>query len=370
MMKTPLLSALLILVLLQACSVLRSPVREKAPLSVIAYYAGPGTDLHEYKWAQLTHVIYSFCHLRGNELAVDDANDSLIIRKLVALKQQYPHLKVQLSLGGWGGCKMCSEVFSTEKGRADFAASVARLLIEYRADGIDLDWEYPAIEGYPEHPYMPDDRRNFTLLVQALRRVLGQRYEISFAAGGFATYFDRSIEWGAVMPLLDRVNLMSYDLVSGYSTVTGHHTPLYSSPGQEVSADFGVRYLVKLGVPKQKIVIGAAFYARTWEQVADINHGLYQSGKFKQFVPYDAFEKTISAEKGFVFYRDSIAGAPYAYSAEQKLFATFDDAVSVALKTRYARDQGLGGIMFWQLRGDKPEKGLLQAISNENRPKQ
>jgi GH18 family chitinase len=58
-------------------------------------------------------------------------------------------LKVILSLGGWGGCKTCSEVFSTEEGRKEFAQSAKDLCEKYKTDGIDLDWEYPAIEGYP-----------------------------------------------------------------------------------------------------------------------------------------------------------------------------------------------------------------------------
>lgn len=333
---------------------------------VIAYFHGKSTDIQQYKWEQLTQVIFSFCHLRGNKLAVDNTQDSLTIRGLVALKKQHPRLKVLLSLGGWGGCATCSAVFFTAEGRSEFATSVRELMEEYGADGIDLDWEYPAIEGYPGHEHKPEDKRNFTLLVQELRRVLGRRAEISFAAGGFAHFFDNSIEWAQVMPLLNRMNLMSYDLVGGFSTVTGHHTPLFSTAEQQRSADHGVRYLKSLGVPAEKIVVGAAFYARTWEQVENVNNGLYQPGKFKAFVPYNKLAQTISSETGFVFFRDPAAQAPYAYSASRKEFATFDDAESVAAKTKFARAKGLGGIMFWQLTNDAPKGGLLDAIYEAN----
>lgn len=338
-----------------------------ADFAVIAYYSGNAEGVRQYPTEYLTHIIFSFCHLRGHELAVDNAGDSLTIRTLVALKQRQPGLKVMLSLGGWGGCEPCSPVFAGEQARRAFAASVKRLLLEYQCDGIDLDWEYPGIEGYPGHPYDPADTRHFTLLVQELRRALGPEYELSFAAGGFKHFFDHSAEWNEVMPLVDRVNVMTYDLVSGFSTRTGHHTPLYSSPGQQLSADYGVRYLDSLGVPRKKIVIGAAFYARTWENVADVNRGLYQSGKFKAFVPYKKFGEVLTAQNGFVFYRDPDAGAPYAYSAALGQFATFDDSASVALKTRYAREQGLGGIMFWELANDSGPDGLLRAIHQAKR---
>ena len=339
-----------------------------AQLAVIAYFHGKAGEVQAYRVDQLTHIIYSFCHLKGDELAVDDAADSLTIRELVALKKKHPQLKVLLSLGGWGGCASCSPVFARAEGRHAFAVSVRRLMQEYGADGIDLDWEYPGIEGYPGHAFDPSDKRHFTELVQALRRELGPGAVISFAAGGFQQFFDHSVEWEAVMPLLNFVNIMSYDLVGGFSTRTGHHTALYSTPEQARSTDFGVRYLDSLGVPRNKMVIGAAFYARSWEQVPDVNHGLYQPGKFKDFISYKHFADKLQAPQlGFVFYRDPVSQAPYAYSQRLGQFATFDDALSIAAKTKYVREKGLAGIMFWQLTGDLPAGGLLQAIADAAR---
>lgn len=341
-----------------------TPPKKADDFAVIAYYAGGGQDLDRYQWQQITHVIYSFCHLRGQELAVDNAKDSITIRNLVALKKDYPHLKVLLSLGGWGGCKTCSPVFATAEGRKVFARSVKKLTKTYKTDGLDLDWEYPGIEGVPGHPFMAEDKQNFTLLVKELRKKLGKKAVLSFAAGGFKKFFDHSIEWGKVMPMLNYVNLMSYDLVGGYSKVTGHHTPLYSNEKQPGSGDYGVQYLLDLGVPANKIILGAAFYGRSWSGVADVNNGLYQSGTFKSFIPHHHFDKALTAEKGFKFYRDPVSKAPYAYSAELKEFATFDDETSIKLKTEYAIEKGLGGIMFWQLTDDRKDGGLLRAIGD------
>jgi len=212
-------------------------------ISVIAYYAGDAKSIDEGSVKKLTHIIFSFCHLKENQLAVDNKDDAKTINHLVSLKKLNPSLKVILSLGGWGGCKTCSEVFSTDNGRKEFAQSVERLCEEYKTDGIDIDWEYPAIEGYPDHSYKPEDKHNFTLLMEALRQTLGDEYEISFAAGGFTKFLTESIEWSAVMPFVDRVNIMSYDLINGFSLITGHHTPLYSTPQQIESTDNAVRYL-------------------------------------------------------------------------------------------------------------------------------
>lgn len=330
---------------------------------VIAYFSGNEAQAKKINVQPLTQIIYSFCHLKGNKLTVDSEASARTIEALVALKKKKPDLKVVLSLGGWGGCETCSPVFSTEEGRNEFAASVRLLSEKYHTDGIDLDWEYPAIEGYPQHAYTSADRENFTKLIQVLRKELGNR-EISFAAGGFKKFLDESIDWAAVMPLVNRVNLMTYDLVNGYSTTTGHHTPLYSAPGQPESIDFCVKYLEKLGVSKNKLVIGAAFYARVWENVANENHGLFQSGHFKQSVDYRNFSKELSEKQGFQSYWDEACQAPYRYNASKKLFATFDDAKSIRLKTEYVIRERLQGIMFWELTLDADKDGLLSEIKN------
>lgn len=354
--------AVVLTIAIAACQVQRQVHTAAPPFEVIAYYSGNGADLDQYKFEQLTQVIFSFCHLRGNRLTVDNAGDSLTIRRLVALKQQHPGLKVLLSLGGWCGCEPCSGVFSTAKGREEFAASALALIRLYGADGLDLDWEYPGIEGCPGHPWSPADKGHFTSLIVELRRVLGPAYELSFAAGGFRSFFDDAVEWDKVMPLVNRVNLMTYDLVHGFSTVTGHHTALYSTSQQQHSIDFAVRYLDSLGIPRKKMIIGAAFYARSWEEVNDVNHGVYQSGKFKSFILFKNFGQHLNSDNGFVFYRDTIARAPYAYSSKLKQYATFDDEISLAEKTRYAKRMQLGGIMFWELIGDTPSGKLLEAI--------
>ncbi|UXX79580.1 glycoside hydrolase family 18 protein [Reichenbachiella carrageenanivorans] len=331
-------------------------------LDIIAYYSGNGADISKYPIEKLDQIIYSFLHLKGNKLAIDNVEDSVFLLQITALKKQYPDLKVLVSLGGWGGCETCSPVFETEENRQAFAVSVVDILKTYDADGIDLDWEYPGIEGFPGHAYKPEDKQNFTALVRAIRTAMGNDYELSFAAGGFKKFLTESVEWDKVMPLLDRVNLMSYDLINGYSTETGHHTALYANPNQEVSTDFAVQYLDAIGVPLSKVVIGAAFYARIWENVPAENKGLYQSGTFLKGIGYLDLDSTLSADNGFEIYWDSTTHAPYAYSETLRQFVTYDNSQSLAAKVQYAKNKKLGGIMFWELMNDKKEDGLLDAL--------
>lgn len=338
-------------------------------VKVIAYYSGPLAELDSIDVTKLTHLIFCFGHLNGQRYKIDNAKDTAIIQKMVSLKAKNPNLKVLLSVGGWGGCETCSDAFFTSEGRNEFARSVKELTDYFKTDGLDLDWEYPTIrldndlDKNPVHKTAPEDYNNFTDLVQQLRKTLGKSATLTFAAGGFTTYLQKAVDWKKVMKEVDDVNLMSYDLINGYATETGHHTALYSTPHQPESTDNAVQYLLKIGVDAKKIIIGAAFYARVWENVPATNYGLYQSGKFKQGISYRDFPQRLSVQSGYQSYWDDTAKAPYSYNAAEKKFATYDDERSIGLKTKYVIDKKLGGIMFWEITNDKPRGGLLDVIN-------
>ena len=332
------------------------------PFAVIAYYSGNAQQADSFAVEKLSHIIFSFCHLNGNRLQVRNARDTAVIQKLVSLKGRNPAMKVLLSLGGWGGCETCSAVFSSRRDRKAFARSVKELCSYFGTDGIDLVWDYPAIAGYPGHQYKTEDRENFTALIKQLRRELGNGYQITFAAGGFNAYIDKAIEWKKIMNRIDYVNLMTYDLVGGYATTTGHHTPLYSTDRQIESIDNCVNRLLSMKMPARKLVVGAAFYGRMWEAVVDADSGLYQKGNFKRSIAYKNFSSQLSIDSGFVYHWDEKAKAPYLYNPSRSLFVTHDDERSIAMKTKYAIDKGLGGIMFWELSIDAYTGGLLDVI--------
>lgn len=356
-MRTLLLSSLMIVL----SSALAQP---NEPYKLIAYYTGTGKDITKYPVSKLTHIIYSFLQVKNDTLEFRNSNQQESLEQLVALKKQYPRLKIMVSIGGWGGCEFCSEMFESPERRLRFAKTTAALFKKYGIDGLDLDWEYPAIEGFPGHRYTAGDKDNFTELVKVLRKELGNQSLITFAAGGFEEFLEKSIDWPAITPLVDFINLMTYDLVSGYSTVTGHHTPTFDyKPGQQSTAKC-VNWLISKGVPSNKLIIGAAIYARVWEGVENVNNGLYQPGKFKTSISYANFNTYFADSTGFKYFWDEKAEAPYRYNAKKKLFATFDDPRSIKSKTDFIKSKKLGGIMFWQLKDDLPVGGLTEEMAN------
>lgn len=329
---------------------------------VIGYFSGPTEMVDSIPVEKLTHLIFCFGHLKGNRLDIGSAADSASIKKMVGLKSRNPGLKVMLSLGGWGGCKTCSDVFNTSTGTTEFVQSVREITAYFKTDGIDLDWEYPGIQGPPGHPFRKEDRENFTALLKALRQHNGRKFTISFAAGGFTTFVESCAEWKKVIRYTDFINVMSYDLVHGYSKVSGHHTPLYSTPQQTESTDHVVQLLLETGVPADQIIIGAAFYGRFFKIDEGAPVDLYQPCHFSHGYSFKHSTDSISVENGFERRWDTLAKAPYAINIQRRLLASYDDEKSIALKTKYAKEHRLGGIMFWQLADDLSRGGLLDVI--------
>lgn len=352
-----------LLILLLCLSMLKGIGQVNNKLEVIAYYAGGLSRLDSCDVRQLTQIIFSFGHLNGNQFHIRSARDTAVIQKMVDLKKINPTLKVLLSLGGWGGCETCSDVFSSAKNRKQFSKSFKKINEYFTTDGIDLDWEYPAVKGFPGHKFSPDDRKHFTKLVRRLRKTLGSQYELSFAAGISQKLLDSAIDWKKVMKKVDRVNLMTYDLAGGGTPYTAHHTHLYSTPQQQISADYAVEYLTKLGVPANKLVIGAAFYGKIWEGLPGSNAGLYQPAKFKNTIAYKNLVSELTEQNGFSNYWDDIAKAPFLCNLTQNLFVSYDNKRSIQLKTEYAINKKLNGIMFWQLASDAYTDGLLPTIN-------
>jgi chitinase len=344
---------------------IRQNEKKQDNFRVIAFCMSEGGNIEKYEIDKLTHLVFSFTHLQDNKISLKDSADEDRLKRFIALKAKYPKLKVLVSFGGWGGCETCSDVFASDSGRKEFAASVNNLLKKYNADGIDIDWESPVIGGYKNHKASKDDKENFTSLIKELRNTLPAKSEICFDANSFKTYLELSIDWQKVMPLIDYINLMTYTLPSNAKGQTGHHAALYSSPFQYESADLAIHKLDSIGVPMNKIIIGAGFYSEVFENVDSVNNGLGRPGTSKPSIHYKKLFDTFKENDGYEYHWDSIAQAPFLYNKRLKTFVTFDDKKSVSLKTKYAVDNKLGGIMFWELKYDTYKDGLLDAIDKQ-----
>lgn len=367
-------------------------VQKNNPFSVMAYYVPSETSPPEQlQLDKLTHIIFSFTKVIDGEMKFRNQEETgEILKRLVAQREKYPNLKIMVACGGWGADGF-SDMASTEENRRKFVNSVVKFNKTYKLDGLDIDWEYPGIPA-ADTKARKEDKENFTLLMKSLREhldSLDRKQTLTFAAAGWKGYFE-NLELLEVMKYVDYINLMTYDQRGASSPYTGHHTALgkikmedltnypmmeyldsiKAEQGEEFSwepqsAESITQFCLNQGVKPEQIVIGAAFYGRSWKGVAGEFNGLYQpnKGAFIGGCPYHKIRDEFEQKNGYTRYWDSIAKAPYLFNATDSVFFSYDDTASVKLKTMYAKDKQLGGIMFWQLSHDTKEKdGLLDAI--------
>ncbi|MBO4299339.1 MAG: glycoside hydrolase family 18 protein [Clostridia bacterium] len=306
---------------------------------------------------RLTHINLAFGVLKDNLL---DMRKMQHIDEIRRIRRLNPDIRIVLSIGGWGAGGF-STMARTAQTREAFAASCLRVVEEHGLDGIDIDWEYPC-DNSAEIDCDPSDRENFTHLLQALRDALGSERIVSIAAGA-GHYFIEDTEMDKVAAICDYVQLMTYDIRSGFQREAGHHTGLFTSPGDRLngSVQASVEDFMAAGVPREKIVIGAAFYSRRWDGVPNVNHGLFQmSETVGQYGPgYAQLEESFINRNGFTRYWDDDAKAPFLFNGSSLI--SYDDTESIRLKCEYLKAEGLKGIMYWE-HGSDPSRKLLAAM--------
>jgi GH18 family chitinase len=320
---------------------------------------------------KLTHVNYAFANVEDGRVVEGSAHDGANLAVLTGLRREHPDLKVLVSVGGWTWSGAFSDAALTAQSRQRFVRSAVRYVVDHDLDGFDVDWEYPGLPGNG-NVHRPEDRENFTALMSELRAALdaagrprGKRYLLTFAAAAFPEFLVH-VEMEKLQALVDYVNLMTYDFREAEGDpIAGHHAPLYRSPEDPgpLSAQIAVREYLAAGVPAAKLVLGVPFYGRTWGRVEGNGNGLWQPGG----PPAERFDgsyghlATLVGRQGFERHWDEWAQAPYLWNPEERLFVTYDDPQSLAVKCRYIREHGLAGAMFWELTAD-PTGALLGAL--------
>ena len=345
---------------------------------VIAYVAGWSMPA-KIDPLSVSHINFAFARIDGSgRIVFEDPKFASALKSLIALKQHNRLLRVLVSVGGWEADGF-SDAALTDSSRRRFTESAIAFLRAHKLDGIDLDWEYPG-QGVAGIKFRAEDKQNFTLLLKSLREHLDAASEADGRSGtdGYLLtiasadreYFDHT-EMDKLHVYVDWINVMSYDFFNSLTKTTGHHAGLYASASaapRDRNADASIKQHLAAGIPKEKLVLGVAFYGRGFAGVNPPNHGLNQ--------PYERYEGDHSyaelAEKlidksGFVRYWDGRAKSPYLWNAAEKRFITYDDKFSIRAKSNYVRDHKLGGIMFWEMSQDRNAE-LLGIIEETLKP--
>lgn len=353
-------------------------VQETPPAgkNIVGYYAAwnanSGFTPNQIDASGVTHVLYAFANI-GPDLRItlgfpnlDPLNFSL----LNSLKQKNPNLKTLISVGGWTWSGSFSDVALTDVTRTAFAESCADFIRQYGFDGVDIDWEYPVAGGLPTNIRRPEDRHNFTLLLQKLRQVLdtigasdGKRYLLSIA-GGAGSFYAQNTEMTLIHLYLDFGSIMTYDMHGTWDVYTDLNAPLYInndiSPQYKWSVDSAVRTWIRAGFPVSKLMMGIPFYGYLYASVNDYNDGLYQPYYGANSIPYNVIASYYLHYPGFTRFFHPESKVPWLFNGS--IFISYDDPESIRFKAGYIKSNNLGGAMVWELPED-PDRELLNSLA-------
>ncbi|XP_049312947.1 probable chitinase 10 [Bactrocera neohumeralis] len=313
-----------------------------------------------------THIIFAFGWLKKGKLSSYESNDETkdtvpgLYDRMMTLKKVNPKLKILLALGGWSfGTQKFKEMSATRYTRQTFIYSAIPFLRKRGFDGLDMDWEYP--KG-------SDDKKNFVLLLKELREAFEaeaqelkkQRLLLSAAVPVGPDNVRGGYDVPAVASYLDFINLMAYDFHGKWERETGHNAPLYapstdSEWRKQLSVDNAATMWVKMGAPKEKLVIGMPTYGRSFTLANTEKHGPNAPATG------GGREGVYTKESGFLAYYEIcemlLNGAVYVWDEEMKVpymvdgdqWVGFDDERAIRNKMHWIKSNGFGGAMVWTI---------------------
>lgn len=362
---------------------------ESAPRVIGAYYPGGSAERYPVERIPadtLTHLFYAFATIEQGQCVVGSQAEAHF-RALATLKRAHPKLHTLISIGGWNAGGF-SDAALTADSRTRFVASCVALFFERHRgsfDGVDIDWEFPVSGGPTDIAHRPEDRRNMTLLVQEFRRQLdavgkprAQSLLLTAAlpAGRVQTDgpYDPALSYDlkALASALDFINLMSYDMGTGFSKASTFNAPLREVPTDPLdpalrrwnNIEGAVQYYQQHGVPADKLVLGVPFYGRGFRVTTDAGEGLYQPYS----APFDAgdwrrIRSDFLDQPGWQRHWHPVAQTPWLYNPAERIFISYEDPTSIGVRAAYAKQTQLRGVFTWELTGDDAQGSLLQAMS-------
>ncbi|KAG0185711.1 hypothetical protein DFQ28_008936 [Apophysomyces sp. BC1034] len=236
---------------------------------------------------------------------------------------------------------------------------------KYNTDGVDIDWEYPGRQGAGCNVFdKANDATNFLVLLKELRAAMDGKFgagkkELSIAAhvrtfvvpSGYMT--DVS-EFGKV---LDRVNIMSYDINGAWNSTTGPNAPFQVQPGFGDDNSFvsSIQTWIKAGIPADKIASGLAFYGRSASGLS----GVWRYGNLRS---EGVLTSPTTAASPWVRTWDDTSKTPWLFNPSSNIFISYDDPESIKVKVNYAQCQKLGGLMVWSVDEDTNDHELLNEV--------
>ncbi|OUL35380.1 glycoside hydrolase family 18 protein [Nostoc sp. 106C] len=238
-------------------------------------------------------------------------------------------------------------------------------------DGIDIDWELLKEEDeeqYAKFIHVLSQKLSFITPQPILTAAVKERPEL----------------FAKLQNQFEQINIISYNLAGNWpGWVTWHNAPIYDGgnkfpqTGELLpSADGLVKAFINAGVSANKLAIGIDFEGKKWGGVYEPLQK-WDKTQIPTFGAIPYFEIINRYYKKQVYRWDKTAQAAYlrinTLGSATDSFISYDDETSVQAKIDYVENNGLGGVIIWDLgAGWLPEAKirdpLLQAVKNAAYP--
>lgn len=394
------------------------PTMKGGGTKVAQYFTQWGIYLRGFKpmdmqFDRITHVIYAYLHVTAEceVRSLDEYADHHIcypelgmtweehcngsgnagnVRAFQMLRERHPHIKLELSFGGWTKSDYFSGCSKDAGRRTKLINGMVDMLRRTNFDGIDIDWEYPVCCGEADNEVDPQDWSNYVQLLREARAALDAGFprvhkELSIAMGMGPAVTDLAPK-AEICGIIDTVLMMTYDYNGAYQPLASQNAPLYNDPAyvaaggvEDYNIDWGVTTWLQ-HCPSSKLIMGFAAYGRGYAgtsteygTASGALPGTWESGVLswwdlkENYIgrPCSLTNRDASMPAGYwQSHRNNITKTPYltAPAGGPSAYISYDDEESVAVKAKYGKQRGLGGMVWWEASDDR-DGDLLNAAN-------
>ncbi len=270
---------------------------------VIGYVPSYG-DQSIIQYDKITDIFYAFGDVSSTGVVTVQSPAKL---QSIVSDATSNGVKVHLALGGAGNSDNFTSVAASETYRNKLADQCLAVINQYGLAGIDLDWEFPA--GYQSW--------QFAEICRLIKEKIGTK-ELSVAVA--ALQYNSDAIGAQADPYIDYYNLMAYD-----NGGDNHSTYVFAQQSVSYWAN-------DKGISKSRLRLGLPFYGRN---------------AVKKYSEIAASNPSAAYNDADDYYNGSYYNA----------------APTIKQKCQYALDQGLDGVMIWELTQDRTDQySLINAV--------
>jgi len=287
-------------------------------------------SIPDSKLKMLDVACYAFASINSSLMPVIDQPD-----KLMLLVSRCKRLGVKVILSFNGSQQYFSSMTSQKSSREKFVSALMRMVRQYNLDGLDNDWEYPSTADGSSYG-------NALLMKQLSDSChVNQKYLLTMAiTSGLYVGSTRAGILDVVFDDVDWFNVMIYDSFSTTQPYVQH------SPYTMLLTSFNYWVTIR-NLPRTKFVTGLPLYGRP--------SGIPQIGNTL------SYNVILGMNANALL--DSATVTTTAHPVPFTIY--YNGLNTIQKKVNFSTENGLGGIMFWEISMDSNDNRSLIKEAND-----